>query len=132
MLSAGNKIGVASIIEKQAIRFGIKIHKEQNVGNHLHLIVSCGRREQFANFLRAVTGLIARAILKGKPGKFWTKAPFTRLINGARDYAGMLKYIGKNFVEANFGKAARVSIEIDEERERKERRKVQAKKRRSR
>ena len=127
MRTARNQIAIERIIARQAQRFGVKIHAEQNVGNHIHCIVSCGARENFKNFLRAVTGLIARFVLNGRGGKFWTQIPFTRLITGKRDYMAMLRYIAKNLIEATCGKSARTAIETEEVEARKERRRTLAK-----
>ena len=119
LLTSRNRVGVAKIFTKQAKKFGVKIHSEQNVGNHLHAVISCGSRENFRGFLRAATGLIAKFVLNGKPGKFWTQIPFTRLITGKRDFNSMLDYISKNFIEATFGKAARTELEETERNERR-------------
>ena len=122
LLTTENRLAVKIIFAEQAERFEVKIHAEQNVGNHIHAVLSCASRESFQNFLRAVAGLIARAVLGTASGKFWTQVPFTRLIIGRRDYLQILNYIMKNKIEANHGKAARQEIEAAEELARKERR----------
>ena len=121
LLTARNRAEVAKIFTKQAKKFGVKIHSEQNVGNHLHAVISSGSRENFRGFLRAATGLIAKFVLNGKPGKFWTQIPFTRLITGKRDFSSMLNYISKNSTEATLGKSARTEIEAEESVARKNR-----------
>ena len=131
LLTGSNKLAVARIVAAQAARFGVKIHSEQNVGNHLHALVSCGCRKRFQNFLRAVAGLIARAILKNGVGRFWTQPIFTRLVTGRRDFFSMRNYIVKNQIEAAFGKAERSRVEEDEESARKERRRELARMRRN-
>ena len=125
--TARNRIAVDRIVGAQSRKFGVKIHASQNVGNHLHFVLSCGLREGFQNFLRAVTGLIARTVTDRK---FWTQPPFTRLITGRRDYLAMLNYIEKNTIEAVFGKVARTNIEAAEDAARRTRRRDLAKSRR--
>ena len=130
MLNWKNKVVVDQIIAEQSKKFGVKIHSHQNVGNHIHCIASAGIKENFTRFLKAVAGLIAKAILPGGVGRFWTKPPFTRLINGKRDFTIVSEYIAKNRVEAESGKAARIEIEEQEELVRKARRREIARRRR--
>ena len=127
LLTRENRVQVKRIIARQAALFNVKVYSEQNVGNHIHAVLSCPEREGFQNFLRAVTGLIARAVLKTAGGKFWTQVPFTRLIVGRRDFLQMQNYLMKNFVEANLGKAAREIIESAEDLARNERRREKRK-----
>lgn len=116
MLSPRNQIAIDRIIEKQARKNDVKIHAEQNVGNHLHVMASFKSKPQFKRFLRAVAGLIARHVLESKKGhaaktKFWDHIPFTRIVQGFRDFTGMLRYILKNTVEAELGKEFREGVE---------------------
>jgi REP element-mobilizing transposase RayT len=116
MLSPRNRLAIDRIIEKQARNQEAKIHAQQNVGNHIHCMASFKTKKQFTRFLKAVAGLIARLVLgaqKGQPAgtKFWDHPPFSRIIQGARDFAGMVRYILKNEVEARLGKAFREGIE---------------------
>jgi REP element-mobilizing transposase RayT len=119
MLSARNKVAIDRIIEKQARKQQAKVHAQQNVGNHCHLMASFKTREHFKRFLRAVCGLIARHVLgaeKGEPAgaKFWDHTPFTRIVRGLRDFRGMMNYILKNTVEAERGRNLREGIETFE------------------
>lgn len=116
MLPPRNKLAIEDIIERQARRDQAKIHGQQNVGNHLHLMVSFRTKEQFIRFLRSISGLIASHVLqarKGKPagGKFWDQIPFTRIIQGFCDFNNMLRYILKNVVEVEIGTDFREGIE---------------------
>lgn len=120
LLTPANQLAVDRIYREQAEKFEVKIHALQYVGNHIHSILSCPSKEKFQNFLRAVTGLIARFVLRGKPGKFWTQIPFTRLITGRRDYLSMFNYVAKNMIEATVGKFARKEIDEREAIERRE------------
>jgi REP element-mobilizing transposase RayT len=116
MLSPRNRLAIDRIIEKQARKQEAKVHGQQNVGNHIHFMASFKTKKQLTRFLKAVAGLIARHVLgaqKGQPAgtKFWDHPPFSRIIQGARDFAGMVRYILKNEVEARLGKAFREGIE---------------------
>jgi REP element-mobilizing transposase RayT len=116
MLSLRNRLAIDRIIEEQARKQEAKIHAQQNVGNHIHCMASFKKKNQLTRFLRAVAGLIARHVLgaeKGQPAgtKFWDHPPFSRIIQGTRDFAGMVRYILKNEVEARLGKAFREGIE---------------------
>lgn len=87
-----------------ARRFGVKLHRFENVGNHLHLIAQAKRRADFQNFLRvlaqAVCFLVTKA-RKGNPiGKFWDALAFSRVVEWGRDYRNLLEYLRKNEWEA--------------------------------
>jgi hypothetical protein len=66
---------------------------------HLHLVIKLDDRKEFSKFVRVITGLIARHVLKAQRGpvaessvaakektQFWMARPFTRLIAWGRDY----------------------------------------------
>jgi REP element-mobilizing transposase RayT len=119
MLSPQNRVAIDRIIEKQARKHQGKIHAQQNVGNHCHLMASFKTREQFKKFLKAVSGLIAQHVLKTRKGqpaktKFWDHIPFTRIVQGLRDFRIMLEYILKNMIEVEVGKKFRESVESSE------------------
>jgi REP element-mobilizing transposase RayT len=95
---------VKGIAHSTARRFGVRLHRFENVGNHLHLIVQAKRRADFQNFLRvlaqAVCFLVTKA-RKGSPiGKFWDALAFSRVVEWGRDYLNLLEYLRKNEWEA--------------------------------
>lgn len=111
-----HKIAVDQIIERNAKKFGVRIHDRANVGNHLHLVLSFTSREVFQRFLKSVTGLIARHITRARKGKpfgrrFWDYTAFTRVIVGYRAFRTARQYIEKNEIEAVFGSIARKIVE---------------------
>jgi REP element-mobilizing transposase RayT len=59
---------IRNIISKQAKKFGVKVYKIANGGNHLHLIILPRSREAFNSFIRSISGLIAREILGKQRG----------------------------------------------------------------
>jgi REP element-mobilizing transposase RayT len=96
---------IKRLLNKQSKQHFVKIYQWQNVGNHLHLVLRCKNKDHFNNFLRAVSGLIPRHILKAQRGsakgmKFWDQRPFTRIIRWAKDYRQMLWYMRKNDYQA--------------------------------
>jgi len=95
---------VERIMRDVADRFGVKLYRAANVGNHLHLLVQVKRRDHFQNFLRVLAQkimfLVTRA-RKGSPaGKFWDALAFSRVVEWGKDWRGMLSYVGKNLLEA--------------------------------
>jgi hypothetical protein len=132
--------GVRGVLERQAARFGVQLQGVANVGNHLHLLLRAPAREQLANFLRAVTGLIARLILQGndaparclgtearKPSnarsevalsnanRFWDTRPFSRLVSNGRDWCGVRDYIAMNQIES-LGASREIAREVMQRR----------------
>lgn len=110
MLRQKNVHKIEEIIRSQAKICRIKIYQFVNVGNHLHLVIKLRDVELFAQFIRAITGIIARHVLKRQRGsegilrnkesekqkKFWVARPFTRLIAWGRDYKHIKNYMDKN------------------------------------
>lgn len=94
------------LIRKQAIKFNVEIHRYANSGNHLHLLVKpSSDRKQFTAFMRAISGLIARQVLKAERGqakgiKFWDARPFSRLVSWGKAFERCARYIEKNIFEA--------------------------------
>lgn len=60
------------IIKERAETFGVSVHKVVIAANRIHLLVSFKNRKVYFNWIRRVTGLIARLMLnaeKGRPSK---------------------------------------------------------------
>ncbi len=95
---------VDATVKTHAHRLGIKIYSYSNNGNHLHISLRVISRAQFQKYLRTITGLIARIILKAKKGqpkgKFWDALAFTRVADWGRAYANLNDYIRQNILEA--------------------------------
>jgi REP element-mobilizing transposase RayT len=96
---------VTEIINHQAKICGVKVYRLANAGNHLHLIICPSSRVAFNRFIRAVTGLIARAVLKAERGcskavRFWDKRPFSRILEWGNDYNTTVGYFMQNTLEA--------------------------------
>jgi REP element-mobilizing transposase RayT len=142
---------IGRIVMAQAKRCGIKIHKWVNAGNHLHLLVQVPHRSRLNAFLRAVSGLVARVVLKAEkgraffgfeearkaareessrseteartPARFWDFRPFSRVVSWGRDFKQVQNYLQLNSVEIDLGLGRKGARELLEtERELKKRR----------
>lgn len=113
MLHTYNVNKIDEIIRTHARLCRIRIYHLVNVGNHLHLVIKLDDRKEFSKFVRVITGLIARQVLKAQRGpaaessavahkktQFWVARPFTRLIAWGRDYEYITRYMKKNINDA--------------------------------
>jgi REP element-mobilizing transposase RayT len=104
LLSPRNQIPVKQIIHKFARRWGVTIYKYSNNGNHLHLALRAKNRWEFQKFLKTITGLIARYVLRAKKGKakgkFWDNLAFTRVAEWGKAYKTLEDYVLQNILEA--------------------------------
>ena len=103
---------IQSLISAQGKTFGVKVYRQANGGNHLHLILLPRSRQAFNGFIRAISGLIVRVVLEIERGRpffktdrkglegFWDKRPFTRIVEWGRDFKGVCNYLLKNTLEA--------------------------------
>lgn len=91
-------------IEKLSKRYGVKVYRSVNVGNHLHLLIQARKRKDFQSFLRVLTGAIAFLITgtrKGLPvGRFWDKLAYSRIVSWGREFETLAKYFVKNLFES--------------------------------
>jgi hypothetical protein len=80
-------------IEKIARQTGqahnIRLFDLHNGGHHLQIIIKASSKNEFKNFLRALTGKLARLILKAekaKPGRIslWTHRPYSREVQSIK------------------------------------------------
>lgn len=104
MLASPHRKRVEHLTKTLAPKFGIKIYRFANVGNHLHLVVKCQTHEGFKGFLRLLAGKIALTIThakKGQPkGKFWDTLAYSRLIEWGKEFETVKTYIVKNLFES--------------------------------
>jgi REP element-mobilizing transposase RayT len=97
-LNKNNARQVRAIIDRQAKRFGLRIYEFSLVANHFHLLARIKSRQSFLAFLRAISGLIARAILGAERGaaknlKFWDARPFTRIVEWGQAFRIARQYL---------------------------------------
>jgi hypothetical protein len=106
---------IKKIIKKQSESNQIQVYDFANAGNHLHFVCVMKSIRGWKTFIRAVSGLIARLVLKAERGsavgaKFWQGRPWTRILTWGRAYKRIRSYLALNKTEA-FGftrKAARI------------------------
>lgn len=101
-------------LRERAKRFHIKIHDWVNMGNHLHLKISCNDVYKMKMFLRTFAGLLARDLTgasksTGKFGKFWDGLVYTRVLHSALEELGLKGYFEANHLQREKGKATRES-----------------------
>ena len=104
LLKRGRRDRIAHIVETHAKRQLVHVHRFANAGNHLHFLVECREQERFQNFLRAVSGAIAR-LVKIEEGQtrtesFWLQRPWTRLVAASgRAFVNVWRYVDLNEIE---------------------------------
>lgn len=108
---------VERIVRSQATNCAVKIYHFVNVGNHLHIVIKIKNRALYSQFVRAITGLIARLVtgrerskakiiesskLSSSPTKikFWQARPFSRVITWGREFKAITNYMIKNRIES--------------------------------
>jgi len=126
-LNVNHRLKIESLIQGLAKRFGIKIHRMENVGNHIHLVLSFAKRIGMQSFLRSVPALIARLVTGARRAKafgkkFWDHLVFTRVVTGRRDFQSLMNYMQKNQIERESGPLNRKAVEFYEEVQRKAKR----------
>ena len=104
MLTKRNKGIVALLVDDTAKRFGVKVYRFENVGNHLHILLRGRRRREIQNFLRVLPQRIMFQITgarKGNPrGRFWDVLAYSRVVQWGREFKIVKNYLGKNMLEA--------------------------------
>lgn len=109
-LTQATKVNVR--LHERAQRFHIKIHDWVNMGNHLHLKISCKDPERIKLFLRTFAGLLARDLTgaskgTGKFGKFWDGLVYTRVLHSSLEELGLRGYFEGNHRQRELGYAER-------------------------
>lgn len=128
MLQKRNSQHIEKTIRQTAKACAINIYHLVNVGNHLHLVIRIKDLRLYRKFIRAITGIIARHVMKKERSggykfipkefredleavkrelkaeleiSFWVARPFTRLIAWGKDYQHIKAYMKKNQLQAN-------------------------------
>jgi len=104
MLRKPHKHRVFLLAHALADRYRVKIHRFENVGNHLHLLISVPSRREFQAFLRVLAGqivfVVTGACKSHKVGRFWDKLAYSRVVSWGREFRAVMKYLSKNAWEA--------------------------------
>ena len=100
---------IRQIVDRFAHKYGVQILSRANVGNHLHFHLKLSNRHTYRAFIRAITASIAMAVTGASrwnplcnmiEGRFWDFRPFTRVVQGFRDFLNLQDYIQVNQLEA--------------------------------
>jgi REP element-mobilizing transposase RayT len=104
-------------VKRTARKWGVRLYRYANVGNHLHLLVQVPTREAWKQFSKELSGGIAQLVTGAQKGSalsrsndpdtpesakrgFWDHLLFTRIVNFGRDFKSIRRYFIKNFFEA--------------------------------
>jgi len=104
------------LIYKTAQKYGIKVYKCANVGNHLHLLIKLTKKSLWSAFIREFSSKVAylmrcKGLTKSKDQKdqsgtaskqkFWKHRPFTRILRSwKKAFRTAKEYIALNQAEA--------------------------------
>lgn len=69
LLAPANARRISAIISKFAKRFRVRVMHFENVGNHVHLLIQAGRREDFRSFMRTIPSQIATTVTGARKGR---------------------------------------------------------------
>lgn len=105
MIQKRHRNRVFITVHSAADRYRVRVHRFENVGNHLHLLISTPSREAFQNFLRTMSGAIAMFVTGAKKGqglkkRFWDLLAWSRVVNWGRDFQVVKTYFFKNALES--------------------------------
>jgi REP element-mobilizing transposase RayT len=106
-----NKNITTALLRDRSKKYFVEIIQWVNMGNHLHLKVRFKSRQNFQNFLRTFTAILARKITgahRSKSfGRFWDGLAFTRIITTKFEELGLKAYFEANHRQRELGYAAR-------------------------
>jgi REP element-mobilizing transposase RayT len=94
---------IHEIIYKTTKKYGVRIYKYANVGNHIHILIKLMKVDLWAAFIRELAGQIAQymKVRFGIEKKFWLYRPHTRIIRGwKKPFRAVKEYIELNIIEA--------------------------------
>ena len=100
-----NRTWLSAYLPYLAKKCSVKVYRYSNNGNHLHLVLKAKERGNLGNFLRALSGMIARKVLGAEKGRkanlgFWDSRPYSRIITWGREFWSVLGYVERNALEA--------------------------------
>ncbi len=116
---------VKLIIKKYSVKFFVKIEQISIQGDHIHLLVRCGRRSKYHSFFRVCAGQIAQVFQREgllrkpiqaekvnskktmtdtpidiTPPRLWMYRPFSRIVKSWKGFKIVREYILLNEKEA--------------------------------
>lgn len=105
MLAPAYERRVRAVVDAASKKYGVRVHRFVNVGNHLHLLVQTRTRRAFQGFLREIAGAVAMLITGARKShalgsRFWDLLAYTRVVSWGRDFSRLKLYFIKNHFEA--------------------------------
>jgi hypothetical protein len=99
-----NKGAIHSLLVDLTERYGVKLYKFENVGNHLHLLAMSPSRRELQAFLRVFAQRVMFQVTgarKGNPqGRFFDAIAYSRVVSWGREFAALKSYLWKNALES--------------------------------
>lgn len=99
-----NKGAIYALLQDLATRYGIKLYKYENVGNHLHLLAKFPSRRELKAFLRVFAQrvmFLVTGACKGSPkGQFFDAVAYSRVVSWGREFQALKAYLWKNALES--------------------------------
>jgi REP element-mobilizing transposase RayT len=103
-LHSRNRGIILGLVAETADRYGIRVDRFENVGNHLHFIVQGKKRILIRSFFKVLPQRIMFSITgakKGNPvGRFFDGIVYSRVVTSGREYNVLKSYLWKNALEA--------------------------------
>ena len=96
---------VDSLRRELCARYGIRLYRFSNNGNHLHFVLRGRSRRAIQSFLRVFAGRLATLITGAKKTlplghRFWDLPVWTRIVEWGKSYRTAASYVVKNLLEA--------------------------------
>ena len=95
-----------ALLHKLALKLNIEVRDVVVMSNHIHLSLRAKSRRAFQNYLRSISGLIARKVLgaqKNSPSalkQFFKGRPFSRIVaSGYKSFRALKTYFDLNRLE---------------------------------
>jgi REP element-mobilizing transposase RayT len=99
-----NKGAIHALVMDLAEKYGVKLYKYENVGNHLHLLARFPSRRELKAFLRVFAQGVMFQVTgarKGKPqGRFFDAIAYSRVVSWGREFTSLKAYLWKNALES--------------------------------
>jgi len=95
---------VRALLSEMGRRFYVQVSDVAVNSNHLHLLVMAKSREGFKKFLRSISGILGKRMLKYNPlvgTRFWTEITYSRIVEWGYPLQIVRNYIEQNVLEAN-------------------------------
>jgi len=107
---------IRDLMDRLKRRWGVRVYRYANVGNHLHLLIQAPSRAVWQRFIREFAGGVAMLVTNARKGSalprskatdvaegakrgFWDHLVFTRIVKFGRDFRGVAQYVLTNLWE---------------------------------